>query len=173
MYFPSLYLIHKATKIPAELTPNPSSIVGGLGTSIVIGPYSLFNLSLPIPPWVIFQNGHMGSNDSDMFCPVPLGLSIPRLSLTSVLALSFWNILSMGDEQENNWHLGSICSDFEGPKWKRMRPRNSERITQNFAQTKCTNCLYGWFVLGLKQTSVSRRKIFSMISVFLPSSFIQ
>lgn len=60
MYFPSLYLIHKATKIPAELTPNPSSIVGGLGTSIVIGPYSLptpyslFNLSLPIPPWVIW-----------------------------------------------------------------------------------------------------------------------
>lgn len=58
MYFPSLYLIHKATKIPTELTPNPSSIVGGLGTSIVIGPYSvpysLFNLSLPIPPWVIW-----------------------------------------------------------------------------------------------------------------------
>ena len=54
MYFPSLYLIHKATKIPTELTPNPSSIVGGLGTSIVIGPYSLFNLSLPIPPWAIW-----------------------------------------------------------------------------------------------------------------------
>ena len=103
MYFPSLYLIHKATKIPTELTPNPSSIVGGLGTSIVIGPYSLFNLSLPIPPWATL--GHMGSmgfNDPDMLCPVPLGLSIPRLSLTSVLALSFWNILSMGDEQENN-----------------------------------------------------------------------
>ena len=92
MYFPSLYLIHKVTKIPAELTPNPSSVGGGLGTSIVIGPYSLFNLSLP----------GSGSNDSDMFCPVPLGLSIPRLSLTSLLALSFWNILSMGDEQENN-----------------------------------------------------------------------
>lgn len=147
MYFPSLYLIHKATKIPAELTPNPSSIVGGLGTSIVIGPYSLLAFqSIPSHPSL----GHMGSNDSDMFCPVPLGLSIPRLSLTSLLALSFWNILSMGDEQENNWHLGSICSDFEGPKRKRMRPRNSERITQNFAQTKCTNYLYGWFVLGLK-----------------------
>ena len=100
MYFPSLYLIHKATKIPTELTPNPSSIVGGLGMSIVIGPYSLFNLSLPIPSHPSL--GHMGSNDSDMFCPVPLGLSIPRLSLTSLLALSFWNILSMGDEQENN-----------------------------------------------------------------------
>ena len=152
MYFPSLYLIHKATKIPAELTPNPSSIVGGLGTSIVIGPYcrpySHFNLSLPGP--YLGHIGSMGSNDSDMFCPVPLGLSIPRLSLTSLLALSFWNILSMGDEQENNWHLGSICSDFEGPKWKRMRPRNSERITQYFARTKCTNYLYGWFVLGLK-----------------------
>lgn len=157
MYFPSLYLIDKAAKIPAELTPNPSSIVGGLGTSIVIGPYSpysLFNLSLPIFPSLPGPYGlmgsHVSSHDSDMFSPVPFGPSIPRLSLTSLLALSFWNILSMGDEQENNWHLGSICSDFEGPKWKRMRPRNSERITQNFAQTKCTNYLYGWFVLGLK-----------------------
>ena len=80
MYFPSLYLIHKATKIPAEpaeLTPNPSSIVGGLGTSIVIGPYSLLAVqSIPSHPSL----GHMGSNDSDMFCPVPLGLSIRRLS---------------------------------------------------------------------------------------------
>ena len=151
MYFPSLYLIHKATKIPTKLTPNPSSIVGGLGTSIVIGPYSLFNLSLPFPSHPSLGHmGSMGSNDSDMLCPVPLGLSIPRLSLTSVFALSFWNILSMGDEQENNWHLGSICSDFEGPKWKRMRPKNSERITQYFAPTKCINYLYGWFVLGLK-----------------------
>ena len=155
IYFPRLYLIHKATKIPAELTPNPSSIVGGLGTSIVIGPCSFlssFPTRFSIYPFPSSHPslGHMGSNNSDMFCPVPPGLSIPRLSLTSLLALSFWNILSMGDEQENNWHLGSICSDFEGPKWKRMRPRNSERITQNFAQTKCTNYLYGWFVLGLK-----------------------
>ena len=81
MYFPSLYLIHKATKIPTELTPNPSGTVGGLGTSIVIGPYSslLAFQSIPSHPSL----GHMSSmnsNDSDMFCPVPLGLSIRRLS---------------------------------------------------------------------------------------------
>ena len=67
-------------------------------TSIVIGlfftwAYSAFHPSL----------GHKGSNDSDMFCPVPLGLSI-------------WGLSSSMGDQENNWYLGSICSDFEGLK---------------------------------------------------------
>ena len=40
---------------------------------VFTGAYSAFQ-SIPSHPSLV----HKGSNDSDMFCPVPLGLSIPR-----------------------------------------------------------------------------------------------